>query len=130
MLIQEIQGMEDARGETSPPPNGRLTHQNSTTSSKGRHSQKSRGSARERRETFKWSGVKVSYDAESVKIENEATANGVPPGPPMKAIGKEVGHTQSIIFFITFTYSLFVPLYVCVHVYMYVLDMFLMVLNF
>jgi hypothetical protein len=40
----------------------------------------------ERRETFKWSGVTVSFDAESVKIENEV--NGGPPG--IKKLGKEV----------------------------------------
>lgn len=45
------------------------------------------GSRLDRRETFKWSGVTVSFDAESVKIENEV--NGAPPG--IKKIGKEVG---------------------------------------
>lgn len=45
------------------------------------------GSKVDRRETFKWSGVTVSFDAESVKIENEV--NGAPPG--IKTIGKEVG---------------------------------------
>jgi len=38
------------------------------------------------REVFKWSGVTVSFDAESIKIENEL--NGGPPG--LKTIGKEV----------------------------------------
>jgi len=42
----------------------------------------------ERRAKFKWSGVTISFDADSAKIENEV--NGAPPG--IKSIGKEVGN--------------------------------------
>lgn len=49
------------------------------------------GSKFDKRETFKWSGVTVSFDAESVKIENEV--NGAPPG--IKKIGKEVRFAKS-----------------------------------
>lgn len=52
------------------------------------HSDSGTGGSRfDKRETFKWSGVTVSFDAESVKIENEV--NGELPG--IKKIGKEVG---------------------------------------
>ncbi|CAL8147880.1 unnamed protein product [Orchesella dallaii] len=50
------------------------------------HSDSTGGSRVDKKETFKWSGVTVSFDAESVKIENEV--NGAPPG--IKKIGKEV----------------------------------------
>lgn len=55
-----------------------VTHQHSDSTGGTRSENK--------REIFKWSGVTVSFDAESVKIENEV--NGAPPG--IKKLGKEV----------------------------------------
>ena len=45
-----------------------------------------------KREIFKWSGVTVSFDADSVTIENEV--NGSVPG--LKSLGKEVQSTTFI----------------------------------
>ncbi len=45
-----------------------IPHQQSDTS----------GTKSDKKEVFKWSGVTVSFDAESAKIENEV--NGGPPG--------------------------------------------------
>lgn len=43
--------------------------------------------ARSKREIFKWSGVTVSFDADSVKIENEVNGG-------LKTFGKEVGKDE------------------------------------
>ena len=65
-----------------------LIHQYSDSTTGGTRSENNMGSKRER---FNWSGVVVSFDADSVKIENEV--NGAPPG--IKAIGKEVGNATT-----------------------------------
>jgi hypothetical protein len=57
-------------------PSSGLQHQQSDTS----------GTRSDKKEILKWSGVKISFDADSVKIENEV--NGGPPG--IKKLGKEV----------------------------------------
>ncbi|CAG7722711.1 unnamed protein product, partial [Allacma fusca] len=66
-----------------------LVHQYSDTTTGGTRSDNNvvtgPGGTGTKRETFKWSGVIVSFDADSVKIENEV--NGAPPG--IKTIGKE-----------------------------------------
>ena len=71
-------------GKRGASNGSQLVHQYSDSTTGGtRSDNNTTGSKRER---FKWSGVVVSFDADSVKIENEV--NGAPPG--IKTIGKEV----------------------------------------
>jgi len=63
-----------------------LTHQYSDSTTGGTRSDNNLPIHPSKREKFKWSGVIVSFDADSVKIENDV--NGAPPG--IKTIGKEV----------------------------------------
>lgn len=48
-----------------------------------------------KREVFKWSGVTVSFDADSVKIENEVNG-GLSSG--IKSIGKEVRYEHALLY--------------------------------